>query len=65
MIITFADLQKATGYTKPAEIAAHLARQGVRYFIGKYNRPYTTEESLNNALVGYKKTQEERTKIEL
>ncbi len=40
-IITFEQLKKLTGYDKPAEVAAHLAREGVEFFRGKYNRPYT------------------------
>lgn len=40
-IITFEQLKELTGYDKPAEVAAHLAREGVEFFRGKYNRPYT------------------------
>jgi hypothetical protein len=44
---TLADL---TGYTRPGEIALCLDRQGVKYFVGKRGRVWTTREALNVAL---------------
>ena len=40
-IITFEELQQATGYKQPRDIVAHLAREGVECFIGLHGRPYT------------------------
>lgn len=49
-VINQEELAEATGYTRPAEIAACLARQGVRYFSGKRGRIWTTQAALNHAL---------------
>ena len=40
-IISFEQLKLATGYQRPAEIAAHLTLNKVPFFLGKYGRPYT------------------------
>lgn len=49
-IINFETLVDLTGYTKPADVAVCLDRQGVKYFLGKRNRVWTTKEALNAAL---------------
>lgn len=42
--ISFQKLQELTGYNSPGEVAAHLSREGVRFFRGKHGRPYTFSE---------------------
>lgn len=42
-LITFEKLQEATKYETPEQIRAHLDKNGIKYWIGKYNRPYTFE----------------------
>ena len=46
-------LQELTGYKKPVEIAASLAKQGIPYFIGKRGRVWTTIDAVN-AVMGVK-----------
>lgn len=61
-IITFEQLKEMTGYEQPAEVAAHLAKEGVEYFTGKYNRPYTFT-SMYKAAKGMITTAVEPTRI--
>lgn len=49
-IISQEYLEQSTGYTKSADIALCLDKQGIKYFIGKRGRIWTTEEALNKAL---------------
>jgi len=46
-------LKELTGYKKPVEIAACLAKQGIPYFIGKRGRVWTTIDAVN-AVMGVK-----------
>ncbi len=43
-------LQELTGYKKPVEIAACLAKQGIPYFHGKRGRVWTTLDAVNVAI---------------
>ncbi len=43
-------LADLTGYNKPAEIAASLARNGVPFFRGKRGKVWTTVAAINSAL---------------
>ena len=46
-------LKELTGYKKPVDIAACLAKQGIPFFIGKRGKVWTTLGALN-AAVGVK-----------
>ena len=46
-------LKELTGYKKPVDIAACLAKQGIPYFIGKRGRVWTTIDAVN-AVMGVK-----------
>jgi hypothetical protein len=48
-IITFEQLQTATGYEKAVDIIAHLNREEVPFFTGKWGRPYTFESMFRTA----------------
>ena len=43
-------LQELTGYNKPIDIAACLAKQGIPYFIGKRGKVWTTLDAVNFAI---------------
>ena len=43
-------LKELTGYKKPVDIAACLAKQGIPYFIGKRGRVWTTLDAVNVAI---------------
>ena len=47
-ILTFEDLQHATGYSRRADVERSLSSQGIRLFHGK-NGPWTTIELINHA----------------
>jgi hypothetical protein len=47
-ILEFADLQRLTGYERPADVAKALRQQHVHVFDGR-NGPWTTLELLNYA----------------
>ena len=49
-IVPFEDLQKASGYENPHQIAAWLERNQIKFFYGKHNRPCTTAEALKRAM---------------
>ena len=48
--VSFEALQKLTGFNTPSEIAASLSAQGIKFFRGKYGRPWTTLDAINTAL---------------
>ncbi len=48
--VNFEALQKLTGFNTPSEIAASLSAQGIKFFRGKYGRPWTTLDAINIAL---------------
>lgn len=50
MIIAYEQLKEQIGGNSPAEVAARLDRLGIKYLIGKQNRPFTTEFALNAAM---------------
>lgn len=50
MLVNHETLQQLTGYSRPADIALCLDKQGVKYFIGSRGRVWTTQEALNAAL---------------
>lgn len=49
-LVSQEDLATITGYTKPAEIAACLSRQGVKYLAGKRGRIFTTVSALEEGM---------------
>jgi len=52
MILDFAALQRATGYTRVGDVAKCLDRQGIRYFHGKTGVIWTTTDLVSRA-AGY------------
>jgi len=50
MIVTYEKLKKEFGGSSGADVAVRLKNSGVKYFLGKQNRPFTTIEALNVAL---------------
>jgi hypothetical protein len=49
-IISQDELVAVTGYSRPAEIAACLTRQGVRFLTGKRGRIFTTLSALEDGM---------------
>lgn len=48
--VNFETLKELTGFNTPSEIAASLSAQGIKFFRGKYGRPWTTLDAINTAL---------------
>ena len=49
-LVSQEDLAVITGYNRPAEIAACLGRQGIKYLTGKRNRIFTTVSALEEGM---------------
>ena len=49
--VSFEQLQKLTGYEKPADVTAFLVRCGIQYFPAKYGRPITTTGLMEQAAI--------------
>lgn len=47
-VLTFEDLRRITGYTRPADVERNLREQGVRVFRGRTG-PWTTVALINHA----------------
>lgn len=51
-LVTFEELQQASGYTEPAQVRAWMEHNGIQVILGKHNRPCTTEKLLNKPFDG-------------
>ncbi len=60
--IGYDELKDRTGCKTPSELAAKLAKDGIKFFRGTRGRPWTTTEALNAAL-GIKKQPKNDTEI--
>jgi len=48
--VSFTELQKLSGHSRPGDICAWLARLNIPYELGIRRRPFTTIKAINNAL---------------
>ena len=50
MLVSFEELKAVTKTKNKAALVALLSRQGIRFFLGNNNEPWTTLDALNIAL---------------
>jgi hypothetical protein len=48
-LVPFEDLQRCTGYERPADVRRVLDRDGIRYFLGRGGAIWTTLDLVNQA----------------
>lgn len=50
--VSYEELTKLTGYDTPAKLCAYLAEMRIKFKVGKYGRPWTTQAALDSAVLG-------------
>lgn len=48
-IVSTEELLEVTGYTRAGDLCRCMDNQGIRYFLGRYARPWTTLDLINAA----------------